>query len=114
MSTMRAGSSGTAAWLAAAAACLPMAAIAAFWAFMWLVGSNGYFDGRGETLLFGNAALALACLAAGVVSSARLARRFHRRGRTLAFAVLAGVCLGICAATVVLVVAGLSFSIVMS
>lgn len=107
-------STAASAWLAALVASLPLAAIAAFWGFMWLVGSNGYFDGRGALLLYGNAALALACLGAGIAASALLARRFHRRGRSRAFAVLAGATLGVCAAIVALVVVGVSFSLVVS
>lgn len=114
MTTARPASSTPVLWLAIVASGLPMAAIATFWGFMWLIGSNGYFDGRGAALLFGNAALALACLVAGVTSSAWLARRFHRRGRTQAFAVLAGAGLGVCAATAALMVLGLSFSLVVS
>lgn len=107
-------STAATAWLAAAVASLPLAAIAAFWGFMWLLGSNGYYDGRGAVLLYGNVALALACLGAGIAASALLARRFHRRGRTRAFAVFAGAALGVCAATVTLVVVGVSFSLVVS
>ena len=107
-------STAAAAWLAAAVASLPMAAIAAFWGFMWLLGSNGYYDGRGAALLFGNAALALACLVAGVAASALLARRFRRRGRSQAFAVLAGAALGTCAGTATLAIVGLGFSLVVS
>lgn len=107
------GSSATA-WLAAATASLPMGAIAAFWGFLWLLGSNGYYDGRGAALLFGNAALALASLGAGIAASALLARRFHRRGRTRVFAVFVGAGLGVCAATVALLVVGVSFSLVAS
>jgi uncharacterized membrane protein YhaH (DUF805 family) len=100
------------AWLAAFAAGPPLAAIATFWSFMWLIGSNGYYNGRGEMLLYGNAALALACLVAGVVAAALLARRFRRNGRGPWFAVLAGAGLGTCAGAVALVVIGLVFSIV--
>lgn len=82
----------SAAWLAAAAASLPMGAIAAFWAMTWLIGSNGYFGWRGEALVLGNAALALLAMVAGIGLSARSAHRLRRRGRGQAFAVLAGGC----------------------
>lgn len=107
-------STAAAAWLAAAVASLPLVAIAAFWGFMWLVGSNGYYDGRGAVLLYGNAALALACAIAGIAASALLARRFRRRGRALAFAAFAGAGLGVCVATATLLVVGLAFSLVVS
>lgn len=107
-------STAAAAWLAATVASVPMAAIAVFWGFIWLLGSNGYFDGRGDALLFGNAALALACLGAGIAASALLARRFRRRGRSQAFAVLAGAVLGTCAGTATLAIVGLAFSLVVS
>jgi hypothetical protein len=105
-------STAAAAWLAAFAASLPLAAVALFWGFMWLIGSNGYYNGRGEVLLYGNAGLALACLIAGVAASALLARRFRRHGRGQLFAVLAGAGLGVCAGTVALVTVGLVFSLV--
>lgn len=104
-------STAAAAWLAAFAASLPLAAVALFWGFMWLIGSNGYYDGRGELLLFGNAGLALACLVAGATTAAMLARRFRRNGRGQLFAVLAGAALGTCAGAVALVVVGLVFSV---
>ena len=104
----------TVAWLAAFAASLPLAAVALFWGFMWLIGSNGYYDGHGELLLFGNAGLALACLVAGATTAAMRARRLRRNGRGPLFAVLAGAGLGICAGALALVVVGVSFSLVVS
>lgn len=113
MATALPGSSASA-WLAAATASLPMGAIAAFWGFMWLLGSNGYSGGRGTALLFGNAALALACTIAGIVAAGLLARRFHRHGWSRGVAVLAGAGLGVCGSTAMLVIVGLAFSLVVS
>lgn len=107
-------SSAAAAWLGAAAASLPMGAIAAFWAMTWLISSNGYFGWRGEALVLGNAALALLAMVAGIGLSARWAHRLRRRGRGQAFAALAGAGLGVLAGSAGLAVAGLAYSLAVS
>ncbi len=74
-------------WLAALLTAVPMLAVAGFWAFLGLLGSNGMQGAKGVWFLFGHAGAGLLALLLSPGLALYLCHRARRRGWRAALAV---------------------------
>lgn len=90
---------------------LLMAVIGLFWMFIWLVGTNGYSESKGGTILASNLVLVLLSIIGSAIASGWLARQMNKSTGWSAWVVAPLTIVGV-VITSVLVLAGASLLVV--